>query len=103
MSSSDIGDFTNGQSAVVSLSNVDAICGGTVEWIMEAFTSGGTEVPLTNFNAFTFQNAEGETNTGSTFGSEGAAGVEMIQNNEIVCEALVDPNNPIVGIVATNA
>ncbi|KAI1792536.1 acid proteinase [Ganoderma leucocontextum] len=61
-----------------------ALCQENAEWIVEDFSVGGKQVPLSNFGNLVFRNATAHTLAGKTVGPAGSTLIDMVHNNTIV-------------------
>ena len=61
----------------ITLINGPTLCRADADWIVEDFNSGGKPVPFARFNDIWFEDAHAITDSGSTFGLDGAAMVYL--------------------------
>ncbi|KAL1864765.1 hypothetical protein Plec18167_009653 [Paecilomyces lecythidis] len=78
---------SSGQSATQTLSadpSTATLGGQNVEWMVEDYQSGASDLPLVNFNKVKFSGAQAETSDGQKIGVDNATIYEIRQNGDVL-------------------
>ncbi|KAF8451939.1 peptidase G1 [Boletus edulis BED1] len=95
-------NLNNQQSATQYVQSSHALCGQSVEWIVEDYLlnySSTSPVPLVNFGTVEFTHAQAGGPGNQTFGLQGATIVGIEQNGQYLTNVSVDASSVVVKYV----
>lgn len=79
----------------VSMQSQGNLCFSTAEWIAEDPHTSTQNWPLARFNGTTMTGAQGTTFDGQTFGLNGAALGNMVQNGQTRCQSQIQSSSSL--------
>ena len=89
-------NLSTGQTVSHSFSGESSeLCETNAEWIVEDFSSGSSLVPFADFKAVTFTDASVTTTSGATLGVEGAAILDIRQNNKVLTDCSISGDSTV--------
>ncbi|GAD98022.1 hypothetical protein PVAR5_6710 [Paecilomyces variotii No. 5] len=83
---------SSGQSATQTLSadpSTATLGGQNVEWMVEDYQSGSSDVALVNFNKVKFTGVQAETSDGQKIGTDGATIYDIQQNGDVLTNVTI--------------